>query len=40
MVRDDSLVAKAIDAMARAQTLQETARRVIAQRTGAAPADQ
>ena len=35
MIRDDSLVAKAIDAMARAQSLQETARRTIAQRTGA-----
>ncbi|MCC7342690.1 MAG: S41 family peptidase, partial [Bryobacterales bacterium] len=40
MVRDDSLVAKAVDAMARAQSLQETARRTIAQRTGAAPAEQ
>jgi carboxyl-terminal processing protease len=36
MVREDDLVSKAIDAMARAQSLQETARKTIAQRMGAA----
>lgn len=34
MVRDDSLVAKAMDAMGRAQSLQETALRMQAQRAG------
>ncbi|MCZ2153164.1 MAG: hypothetical protein LC114_04560, partial [Bryobacterales bacterium] len=34
MVRDDSLVTKAMDAMGRAQSLQETALRMQAQRAG------
>jgi len=36
MVREDPIVDRAVDAMARAQSLQEAARKTIAQRTGAA----
>lgn len=36
MVREDAMVAQAIEAMGRAQSLQETARKTIAQRTGVA----
>jgi carboxyl-terminal processing protease len=40
MVREDDIVSKAIDAMARAQSLQETARKTIAQRMGVATNEQ
>lgn len=40
MVREDPVVERAIEAMARAQSLQETAKRTIAQRTGAAQPDE
>ena len=36
MVREDDMAARAVEAMGRAQSLQETARKTIAQRTGTA----